>query len=243
MRHLITSAFVLCLVGWISAAEPAKVNAPPEPQGMVSLFNGKDLTGWEGDPRLWSAKDGIIRGETTKENAAKGNTFLIYKGGEFGDFELRMSARLHGGNSGIQYRSRHVTEAKENQWVVAGYQAEVAGHAGADGFLYHERGRGSICLVGDKVVVDENGKKEVVGKLDDRDAIAATFKKGDWNDYIIICKGNHVMQYLNGVQTVDVIDNDPKGRCMSGIIALQIHAGGPMVTEFKDIRIKAEAAK
>ena len=86
------------------AAEP--VQAPPEPKGMKTIFNGKDLTGWDGDPRLWSVKNGALRGETTAKNKANGNTFIIWKGGHTKDFELRLSFRCNAtNNSGIQYRS------------------------------------------------------------------------------------------------------------------------------------------
>jgi hypothetical protein len=227
-----------------AATRPAEVTVPPEPEGMVKIFNGKDLTGWEGNPKLWSVKDGAIRGETTKENTTKGNTFLIWKGGEPGDFDLRLSLRIHHGNSGIQYRSKHVTGAKDNAWVVSGYQAEVANEPGRAGFLYHERGRGRICMVGEKVEMTPEGKKQVVGEVGDQAAIAATYKKAvtqdnaPWNDYVIVAKGNHLEHWINGVKTIDLTDNHPKGRAMSGIIAFQIHAGGAMWVEFKDIRLK-----
>lgn len=218
------------------AAEPVKPTAPPEPAGMKQLFT-KDLDGWDGNAKLWSFKDGVVRGETTKENPTKGNTFLIWKGGTLGDFELRLTFRIKSGNSGIQYRSKQI-DSPNNAWVVSGYQAEVEDTPGKVGFLYHERGRGYLCNVGDKVVIDEKGKKETVGKLGEKDAIAATYKKSDWNDYIIIGRGNHLVQYLNGIQTIDLIDNDVKDRALSGILALQIHAGPPMVVEFKNVRLK-----
>ena len=106
-------------------------------EGFVSIFNSKDLTGWDGDSRLWSVKDGVIRGQTTIANPARGNTFLIWRGGELKDFELKIKFRLQNGNSGIQYRSKEAAK-----WVVGGYQAEVENNPGKVGFLYHERGRG-----------------------------------------------------------------------------------------------------
>jgi hypothetical protein len=238
---LIMLSFLTLLVAFSSAqADAPKPTAPPEPKDMVKLFNGKDLEGWEGDKRLWSYKDGVVRGETTKEAPAKGNTFLLWKGGELGDFELRLSFRIKGGNSGVQYRSKHLPfkEGDENKWVVAGYQAEVEDTPGKVGFLYHERGRGYLCNVGEKVEIGEDGKPKVVGKLGDKNAIGATYKKGDWNDYVIIAKGNHLVHYLNGIQTVDTTDNDPKNRLMKGLLALQLHAGPPMLVEFKDVRLK-----
>lgn len=234
-------------------AEVPKATAPPEPEGMVALVKGDSLTGWDGDARLWSAKDGVIRGETTKENPAKGNTFLVWKGGTLGDFDLRLSFRIKNGNAGIQYRSKLLPpkEGEQNRWIVSGYQAEVEDTPGKVGFLYHERGPGRgypdrknyLCQVGDKVTIDETGKSNVVGKLGDKDAIGKTYKKSDWNDYVIIARGVHLRHYLNGIQTVDVFDEDPKNTTGSGILALQIHAGPPMVVEYKDVRLKQYDAK
>lgn len=212
--------------------------APPEPEGMQKIFTGKDLAGWDGDPRLWSAKDGVLQGRTTAENPAHGNTFLIWRGGVLGDFELRLSFRIAGGNSGIQYRAQHRTDIKENPWVVGGYQAEVEDTPGKVGFLYDERGRGYLCNVGEKAVCETGEKPKVVGKLGEKDAIAATYHKSEWNDYVIIGRGNVLKHYLNGVQTVEFTDDDAKDAEREGLLALQIHAGPPMVVEFKDIRLK-----
>jgi len=242
-RHMLLAAACVAAAGAACRpvrAQEVKPNAPPEPKGMVSIFNGRNLDGWEGDQHLWSARDGVLRGETTPEHPAMGNTFLIWRGGTLGDFELRLSFRIESGNSGIQYRSKHLTERKENPWVVGGYQAEVENTPGKVGFLYHEKGRAYLANVGEKVVIGEDAKPQVVGKLGEKDAIGATYKKSDWNDYVIIARGNHLRHYLNGVQTVDVVDNDPKNRALSGILALQLHAGKPMVVEFKNLRLKQE---
>ncbi|MGC4006149.1 MAG: DUF1080 domain-containing protein [Pirellulales bacterium] len=179
-------------------------------------------------------------GRTTPENQTKGNTFLIWKDGELGDFELRLSFKIEAGNSGVQYRSKlqPAKDGDENKWVVAGYQAEVENTPGKVGFLYHERGRGFLCNVGERVEMGADGKPKVVGKLGEKDELAKTYKKGDWNDYVIIAEGNHLRHYLNGYQTVDLTDNDPKGSAAKGILALQIHAGPPMTVEFKNVRLK-----
>ncbi len=221
-------------VGLGARAVAAEAEPPDEP-GFVSLFNGKDLTGWDGDPRLWSAKDGVLRGETTAENPAKGNTFCIWKDGRLKDFVLKIKFRIAGGNSGIQYRSQD-----RGNWRVTGYQAEVEDNPGKVGFLYHEGGRGWLVNVGDFMVIDKDAKKEVVGKVADVEALkkAPYYKLKDWNEYTIIARGNHLLHYLNGYPTMELIDEDPKGRALEGIFALQIHAGPPMVVEFKDIRVK-----
>ena len=231
----------LALVGLaLLACVPGSTAA--EEEGFVAIFNGKDLTGWDGNPDLWSVKDGVIHGETTKEKPARGNTFCIWRGGMLEDFELRLSFRIQNGNSGLQYRSVDL-----GKWRISGYQAEVC-NGGSVGFLYHERGRGSLVRVGQKVVIDEEGKKEAVGKVGDPKAIFAKYKKQDWNEYRIIARGNKLVHFLNGLQTIELVDNqldDPaaekpnlrKGR-LKGVLALQIHAGPPMVVEFKDIRLK-----
>jgi hypothetical protein len=237
--------FALSLVLGLSAraadALPL-VAAPPEPAGMKSLFNGKDLTGWDGDPRLWSVKDGALHGQTTPEAPAKGNTFLILKDQRFGDFELRLSFRCNAANnSGIQYRSKHITEGKvNNNWVVRGYQHEIRNESklpSVSGFIYDEGGkRGRICLAGEKATW-ENGKKNVVGTLLDAEGYKQLFKLDDWNDVIIIAQGNHIRHFLNGRLILDFTD-DPQLALKDGIIALQLHAGKPMWTEFKNVRIK-----
>src|SRR2546426_3113289 len=174
------------------AAEPT-----PDADGFVSLFNGKDLSGWDGDPRLWSVKDGAIRGETTAQNPAKGNTFLIWKGGTAGDFELRLKFRCNAANnSGVQYRSSHVTDGKvNNAWVVHGYQGEIRNEIelpSVSGFIYDEGGkRGRMCLVGEKAGW-ENGKKTVTGRTCTPEEFKRTFKLDDWNEYTIIANGDNI---------------------------------------------------
>jgi len=229
--------------GALVAETLAPVAAPPEPAGMTALFNGKDLTGWDGDPQLWSVKDGAIRGQTTPEVPAKGNTFLVLKDRNFSDFELRLAFRCNAdNNSGFQYRSKHITEGKPgNAWVVRGYQHEIRNEnklPNVAGFIYDEGGnRGRICLAGEKATW-ENGKKTLVATLLDAAAYEKLFKLDDWNEVIIIARDNHIQHFLNGTLILDFTDNDPQLALKEGIIALQLHAGKPMWTEFKNIRIK-----
>jgi hypothetical protein len=216
--------------------------AEAEP-GFESIFTGKDLTGWDGDPRLWSVKDGAIRGETTQENKANGNTFLIWQDGKLKDFELRLSFRSNASNnSGIQYRSRHITDNPRNKWVVRGYQHEIRNEnklPSVSGFIYDEGGqRGRMCLVGEKAVWSADGKKSLADeKLIDAQGFQELFKLNEWNDVVIIGKGNHLQHFMNGKLIMDCTDNDPRG-FQEGILAVQLHAGNPMWVEFKDIRVK-----
>ena len=106
------------------------------------------------------------------------------------------------------------------------------------GFIYDEGGkRGRICLVGEKASWEADGKK-VIETLIDQDGWKKLFKLDDWNDVIIIGKGNQIQHYMNGRLILDFTDNDPDRTLLEGVLALQLHAGAPMWTEFKDIRIK-----
>lgn len=226
------------------SAEEVFQKAPEESGDMKSLFNGTDLTGWDGDPRLWSVKDGVIHGETTEQNPATGNTFVIWKDGVTKDFELRLSFRSNAtNNSGIQYRSKHITnETARNKWVVRGYQHEIRNEnmlPNVSGFIYDEGGkRGRVCLAGEKAVW-EDGKKNVTGELISADEFKKLFRLDDWNDVVIIAKGNHIQHYLNDRLILDFTDSDPELALSEGVLALQLHAGKPMWVEFRNIRIKA----
>ena len=211
-------------------------------KGFTSIFNGKDLTGWTGDPRLWSVKDAAITGQTTPENPAKGNTFLIWTNGTVSDFELRCSFKLAANNdkgfanSGIQYRSKILDP---DNWVVGGYQADMEAGPTYTGILYEERmTRAVMAERGQKVVWDKDCKKQVVGSLGTSEELQRMIKQGAWNDYVVIAKGNHLQQFINGRQTVDVIDDCESKRAMSGVLALQLHAGPAMAAQFRDLRIK-----
>jgi hypothetical protein len=218
--------------------------APAEPADMQRLFNGQDLTGWDGDPRLWSVQEGALRGETTAENPAKGNTFIIWKDGITKDFDLRLSFRCNAtNNSGIQYRSRHIVDGDvPNKWVVRGYQHEVRNEImlpSVAGFIYDEGGkRGRLCLVGEQAVWEPDGTKTVSATLIDQAGFEKLFHLDDWNDVVILARGNHIQHYLNNRLILDFKDNDPALALREGILALQLHAGKPMWVEFKNIRIK-----
>jgi hypothetical protein len=236
---------VTLLFGHLLSAADTSQTAPSEPSEMRSLFNGKDLTGWDGDPDLWSVKDGSLRGETTAENPAKGNTFIIWKDGKTGDFDLRLSFRCSAtNNSGIQYRSKHITEGKvNNAWVVRGYQHELRNETklpSVAGFIYDEGGkRGRICLVGEKASWESDGKKVSGEPLIDQQGYEKLFRLDDWNDVVIIAKGNHIQHFLNNRLILDFTDNEPSLALKEGVLALQLHAGKPMWVEFKNIRIKS----
>ena len=235
----------LLLVTTCCIAEEVSLTAPAEPADMKVIFNGKNLSGWNGDPSMWSVRDGVIHGETTPDNPAKGNTFIIWEDGILKDFELRLSFRCTAdNNSGIQYRSKHLPagDGAKNKWVVKGYQHEIRNEddlPNVPGFIYDERGkRGRICLAGERATWEADGKKVVSADLIDAAGFKELMKVDDWNDVVIIAKGNRVLHYLNGKLILDFTDNHPELALSEGVLALQLHAGNPMWTEFKDIRIR-----
>jgi type 1 glutamine amidotransferase len=234
--------FVATLAGAVLAAsclllgsQPAPARAADDEPGFKSLFNGQNLSGWDGNPKFWSVKDGTITGQTTEENKTPGNTFLIWRDGTVDDFELRLSYKIVGGNSGIQYRSK-VTDAEN--WVVGGYQGDFEAGDTYSGILYEERGRGILALRGEKTAIGPDGKKNVVASLGDTKDIQTKIKKEDWNDYVILARGNELTHIINGRVTAQVVDNQPEKGAKSGILALQLHAGPAMTVQFKNIRIK-----
>lgn len=193
------------------------------------LFNGKDLKGWSGDAKYWSVKDGVIHG-TTHEHKANGNTFLVYQGEDVGDFHLSFEARCFDNNSGMMFRSSLV---KGNPFAMAGYQCDIHPKAPFTAMIYGERmgKRGIIIKRGQKMVIGEDGKKKV---LSEEKPEGVDIR--EWNTYEIICKGNHIVQKLNGKVAIDLVDNDP-GKLLKGKIGIQLHAGVPMKVDFRNIKL------
>ncbi|MBI3466808.1 MAG: DUF1080 domain-containing protein [Planctomycetes bacterium] len=203
------------LTGWIAlVVSVCGAAAPPQTKedGFVPLFDGKTLDGWEGNLDYWTARDGMIVGDSP---GIKHNEFLCTKQ-EFEDFELRVTFRILGDetkNSGVQFRSKRVPNNKE----VSGYQADVGQHYW--GCLYDESRR-------NKVLVQAPAEE-----------LAKVVKKDDWNTYVIRCEGPRITLTLNGLKTVDYTEKDdaiPR----KGIIGLQIHGGNALQAQFKAIRIK-----
>ena len=210
-------AKILSLAFAASSLSAEDIVALPKPDagGWISLFNGKDLTGWNGDPKVWRVKDGYISGEIEKLEG--GNTFLIFNK-PFSNYVLELDCLLVGrkGNSGIQYRSKH-SERGANKWVVKGYQADFAN--GCWGKLYEEGGRGTL-----------------VWKYKDK---APEIKAGDqWNNYRITASGTKLKQELNGTVTIELDDKNPAKSAKEGVIALQYHSPGGFEVRFRNIRIK-----
>src|SRR3954447_24418679 len=207
----------------------------------TELFNGKDLTGWEGDARVWSVENGAIVGHT-KDVPLKNNTFLIWKDGKVSDFKLTLEFKLEGGNSGIQYRSNVVDPEK---WIVGGYQADMDGNNQYTGILYEERGRGILAKRGERLTIDRDGTKLTV-QFGDAAQLAKSIHQDEWNHYTIEAVGTTLKHTTNGKLMSETIDRDREHRATSGVLALQVHAGlpKPMTVQFRKIRLEeVDAAK
>ena len=201
-------------------------------QGFTPIFNGKDLTGWEGEPGWWTVEDGALTAQSTPEKPCKQCNYLVWKGGQPASFELTCDFKLSASaNSGVQIRS----QTRPN-WDTYGYQADMTGDGNLVGYVYHHK-RGLIAARGEKVTIDADGKKEV-RKIGDSAELLKNFKKDDWNQYRIICRGPDITLYVNGVLMCQITDKDAGTAAKSGIIALQMHPGPPMKVQFKNIRIK-----
>ncbi len=220
------------------------LSAQEADDGFVSLFNGQDLAGWEGDERFWRVDSGAIVGETTKDNPTKKNTFLVYRRDSVDDFELRFSYRVRGGNSGIQYRSELLSK-----WVVKGLQADFEDqmHEGKDkfsGMFFEENGRMFMGQRGDVIFVrtnPKNLKKPVIDKVatvGEPAELERVIKRDDWNDYTVIASGQVFIHIINGHVMSIGIDEDLANFRKSGILAWQLHAGDPLKIEMKNIRLR-----
>jgi len=225
MIHRILTT-VLLIAGVAFAASAAEVE-----EGFVSMFNGKDLAGWEGKPGWWCVEQGAITAQSTKQKPCKKCNYLMWRGGQPADFVLRLSYRIVGGNSGIQFRSRELPD-----WDTDGYQADLEAGRRWTGALFQHH-RGGVAMRGTKVVIDPDGTRHVE-TVSDSDKLQADVKPNDWNDYEVIARGPNVILKINGVVMSQVTDNDRKRACRKGVIALQMHPGPPMKVQFRNLRIK-----
>jgi hypothetical protein len=211
--------------------------------GFESIFDGT-MKNWDGDPAYWKAEGGSLVGVSTAENPVKENTFLIWRGGEPADFELKLDFKMNSTNSGIQFRSQHVPPGGEGRgavagkWVLKGYQADIDFNNQFTGMVYEERGR-MFLTQRQAVYIAPDGSKQVIGNLErNADELKGLVKPGEWNSVHLIARGNTIINIVNGHVMTIIVDDDAKGRAMKGLIGFQIHTGPPMRIEYKNIYLK-----
>ncbi|OWK46868.1 PVC-type heme-binding CxxCH protein [Fimbriiglobus ruber] len=166
-----------------NAQVPILVNA----DNAKDFFNGKDLSGWDGDKDVWSVENGEIVGQT--KTGLKHNTFLK-SAMDVPDFRLAVKVKLtpNGANSGIQFRSVPIEGGE-----MRGPQADIG--AGWWGKLYEESGRG--------LLVKEGGEQYV--------------KPNEWNDYVVEAIGPTVKIWINGHLCADYTDEKLARRGIIGL--------------------------
>jgi Domain of Unknown Function (DUF1080) len=216
---------------------------PPDADGFISLFNGKDLTNWEGLEDFWSVIDGVIVGSETKDNSKQ--TFLVLSASKadpakFANFELHLKYKFTSpdGNSGLQFRSKFIDE---KSYRVGGYQADFDAKGQYDGGFYDEAGvagkRTVMANCGDKTTWDADNKRKNEPLAKSKAELGQIIKKGDWNAMLLVAKGNYMSITINGELMSELIDDSPKA-LKDGLIAIQIHQGFTMNIEIKDVKIK-----
>ncbi|WP_339866118.1 DUF1080 domain-containing protein [uncultured Algoriphagus sp.] len=247
----------MMVVGLVNCQQPTETitstisPVAPVEADFKSIFDGKTLEGWEGNPVYWSVKDGAITGTITPETLLKANTFLIWQGGQPGDFELKAEFKIsEGGNSGINYRSELVEDVP---FALKGYQADIDGKNNYTGQNYEERKRATLAYrgqetkitsqpdgVGVREFVERNAWKglNVEKEIGDRAELGSLIKAGEWNSIHIVAKGNVLKHYVNGQLMSEVHDEDPKNRMESGYLGVQVHVGPPMMVQYKDVMLK-----
>lgn len=208
MRVLVLS-LLAAVAGGVLQAQPSNRPKTLSPE-WVSLFNGKDLSGWRkvGQER-WTVVDGAIFGEGITKEYGYLATEKSYR-----DFHLRLSFKCEAdGNSGVYI---HTTFKGDTPEVTAGRQIEI------DRTTNHHTGG----IYGDN-------KGWVAWP---RPEFEAVIRPNDWNDMLIQVEGNHYVVHLNGLQILDFTYPSPGAE--DGVIALQLHSGGEGRMRFKDIYIR-----
>jgi Domain of Unknown Function (DUF1080) len=216
---------------------------PDADRDFISIFNGKNFKGWEGDTTYWHVKDGTMVGEITPQTLLKRNSFIIWRGGQPADFELKIQYRISAsGNSGVNYRS---VEIDSLPFSLKGYQCDIdgkdaygAGFPVHTGQNYEERGRQFLATRGQRVAIDVDKQPALINTLGERDTLLKSIHFDDWNEIHLVVIGNNMKHYINGGLMSEVTDNDTSHRTMKGMIGVQVHVGPPMKVEFKNIRLK-----
>ncbi|MDR1485880.1 MAG: DUF1080 domain-containing protein [Planctomycetaceae bacterium] len=238
MKKLIT-VFCGVVVLFCCSAAGAQVTDAEKAEGFVPMFNGKNLDEWEGNPALWTVKDGQIVGQTGASGDAKitYNQFLTWKGGDVADFVFRADIKLSpSGNSGFQYRSRKI--AGNRPYAVNGYQADFDGSHAHSGILYGESFGGILCQRGCEAVIGKGQRSKTVRRFADGNVLKKELKVDDWNSYEITAEDFTFTHKINGNTMSITKDEDNDHRRADGIFAIQAHVGPPMKVEIKNLRIK-----
>jgi hypothetical protein len=203
--------------------------------GFESIFDGS-MNNWDGDSKFWRVENGVLTGESTRENPLPRNTFLVWRGGKPANFELKLQYRINSTNSGVQYRSVEMPDVGPH--VLKGYQADIDFQNTFTGQLYEERGRGFLAMRGQTTYIESGKKARVIANLKSGEDLKGALKINDWNTIHIIARGNTLVHIINGQLMSVAIDDDTPNRASDGLIGFQLHQGPPMKAEFRSIWLK-----
>ena len=209
---LSTSLIIFSLLFSCNAfSENAETSAKSE---WIELFNGTDLTGWEGDPGIWRVEDGYIYGAGACTDHKGYKSYLVNRSHVFKDFILEAKFHMARGNSGINYRCHDWDKQTNKLYEVSGYQHDIAGGGLWDIYSTSSKKRYSV-------------KKS-----------STSAKRNQWNTIRIEAKGRKLIHSFNGVKCMEFVDDDENGGFREkGFIALEFHDNGTKI-KFKDIRVK-----
>ena len=211
-----------------------------EEPGFKSIFDGKSLDGWEGNPTYWRVENGNLVGEITPASIVKSNTFIIWRGGQPKDFELKLEYRITPeGNSGINYRSTVVPDpvTPDNAFAMRGYQLDIDGRNRYTGNNYEVKGRLFLAVRGQTTRVVGTRPPIILSTLGDYKELGQLMT-GDWNTVHLIVRGHVLMHTVNQQLMSLTIDDDAANRPAAGFIGVQVHVGPPMKVEYRNIRLK-----
>jgi hypothetical protein len=233
----IASAVIAILVAnAVNAQQVMPTPAGNDETGFGSIFDGKTLDGWEGDPKYWRVENGCLVGEVTPETLLKQNSFIVWRKGTTKDFELKVDFKVSTrGNSGINYRS---VDIPNTTFALRGYQCDIDGPNKYTGQNYEEKGRTFLALRGDISRVDADGKSRIIGSVGEKDGLASFIKSDDWNAVHLVVRGNTMVHLVNGHVMSVVVDDDAEHRKFDGLLGVQVHVGPPMKIEYRNFRLK-----
>lgn len=235
MKYLLLGIVFISLHSWNHAQPSFPEAALDDDSGFETIFDGKTLDGWDGDPVYWRVEEGCIVGEITPETIVERNTWLIWRKGITKDFELKVEYRVSDeGNSGIGYRCEEVPDIP---WALKGCQHDIDGKGQWNGQNYEERGRTFLALRGQVCRVERGQKPKVIGLVGEKDDLQQKIHEG-WNEAHLIVRGNVMIHMVNGHVMSVVIDEDRENRIMEGLLGVQVHVGPPMTIEYRNFRYK-----
>jgi hypothetical protein len=224
-----------------------------EESQFKSIFNGENLTDWQGDAVYWRVENGLLVGEVTPETLLKRNSFIIYKKEQPENFELKLEYRISElGNSGVNYRSEIIDDIP---FALKGYQCDIYGRNRYTGQNYEERKRTTLAYMGEKVNIPlmpdsipiTNIRKNVlkncwqtrtVTETKAKSELKSKVKSNDWNAVHLIVKDNKMQHFINGILFSEVTDLDEINKSKKGYLGVQVHVGPPMKIEYRNIMLK-----